>query len=129
MNFRPWIYARVTTHPGLIAFHGGRVFSSRGLHTTPQRPFLTIDFSTSTDLLKDVAYRQIFRIWVHDDPGNFDGIDQALEDLKDALVTGESDADVLNCSFSEDSEDLYDPGHNTVKRFGRYLIIKTREEV
>lgn len=129
MNFRQWIFDKLTTDPDLVAIHEGRVVSTRGLRERPELPFLAIDFSTSTDLLSNVAERQLFRVWVHDEAGSYDVIDEALELLRNLLVTGESDADVLACSFSENSPDFFDSGLNTAVRFGRYYVTRIREGV
>jgi len=128
-TMRQWVYSRLAADSALLLIHEGRIFSARGLISTPPFPFLAIDFSTSTDELTDVAWRQIFRVWVHDEPGSYDLIDQTMQDIRRVLVTGESEVDMLACRFSEESPDLRDDGHNSVTRYVRFFATRIREGV
>jgi len=128
-TYREWFTERLQNHPQLNAAMVGGFHSARGLVETPPRPFLAMVFSTETDELTDVATRQICRFWIHDDLESFTTIDQALEYLREALATPESEQDMLHCRFSENSQDFFDPGHGTVTRYGTYYATKVREGV
>lgn len=92
------------------------------------RPFINLRWSVTTPGMGGVDFRQVV-IWVHDEPGDFDRIDQIIRRIKDILsaMVGQPHAyGYLNqAEWLGDSEDLVDDGHGTITRTTSFRLVGT----
>ncbi len=90
------------------------------------KPFLIYGLGNATneDLAEDtdhVAFRQFFEVWVHDEGGDFDLIDDIVFEVKKAL-TGENDPDSMltHIRWLETSGEFHNDTYNTNFRYIRF---------
>jgi len=90
------------------------------------KPFLIYGLGNATneDLAEDtdhVAFRQFFEVWVHDEGGDFDLIDDIVFEVKKAL-TGENDPSSMltNVRWLETSGEFHNDTYNTNFRYIRF---------
>jgi hypothetical protein len=93
------------------------------------KPYLVygIGNATNEDLAEDTdheAYRQFFQIWVHDEGGSYQLIDDTLEILKNLLV-GQTDpsSKVSGIRWLENSQEFSNETLNTIFRYARFQAI------
>lgn len=127
---RTWLQNTLTTHPGLSALVGDRVFQGGSLSSslTP-KPYVVVILGndTSEGLGEDVdLHRQFFTLYVHDEPGDYSRIDDIVTQLKHALVNAfNKEAGVITVRYLETSRDLDDETLNTILRYIRFQAIRS----
>lgn len=101
------------------------------------RPFLIYGLGNSTDeqlgdsTADDVeAERQFFQVWVHDAGGDYNLIDEIVEDVKRALI-GKSHppSKVLTIRYLETSQEFSNETYDTNFRYIRFQAIKARGRI
>ena len=93
------------------------------------KPFLVYGLGNSTneDLAEDgdhEAYRQFFQVWVHDEGGSFDLIDDTIEVVKRRLhLASHAPSKVTLVRWLENSAEFSNETYNTVFRYMRFQAI------
>lgn len=93
------------------------------------KPFIIYGLGNNTneDLSEDEdheAHRQFFQIWIHDEPGSYIRIDDAIRIIK-ALFNGRSHppSHVLTVRWLENSAEFSNQTYNTIFRYMRFQAI------
>lgn len=107
-----------------------RWVSGRDLEDRPPTPFAVLRFGGS---LRGVDPVRVVRleIWVHDEPGNYDLVDNVIKliygKLHKAIHISDSEAEIVCATWVGDSTDLFDPGLRTnTKSTGYELVGKNK---
>lgn len=96
----------------------------------PSRPFAVIHlgvFNPGMAHVKDGSCT----IWIHDDGGDYDRIDQALQAIYGRLHGAEhvseqgGSAELIRAEWTATSGDLFDPGFRTITKNSSYRLIGT----
>lgn len=94
-----------------------RWYGSGAVVDTPPRPFAEIRFGGRFPGVAAVRRRRL-EVWIHDDEGSYDRIEEWIQFVKGVLdgaahLTDGSGNEVILCSWVNDSTDLYDGGYRT----------------
>lgn len=140
---RAWLFDLLTTHPPLQAKLGGtlatakdRVMPRRSEETiNVAKPFLMYGLGNSTsEELSDStangaqdkdAERQFFQIWVHDDGGYYNQIDEMVGIIIPLVKGASSKADrIITVRYLETSAEFSNETYNTNFRYIRFQAIR-----
>lgn len=119
MNWRHWLKSRMDTVPGLEEFD---VYGGGSLTGSPEhRPFIVINVGLDVPELNDgdapAWTRRMASIWVHDDPGSYDRIDDIISAIRGELVGQVSREGAICCLWDGDSDQLADDMMGTITRY------------
>jgi hypothetical protein len=131
MTRRSWLYGLLKNDSVLHSFHGGQVFQSSGMTTANlKKPYLVyhIGNDTSEQLAEDhPAHRIFFQVYIHDEPGDYQKIDDIGDRVKVLLLgQGSPSNQIINTRFLECSQDLSDETLRTIFRYLRFQWILGR---
>lgn len=137
---RAWLYDQLTGSTLLRSRLGGvegikdRViprYSEDDINTP--KPFLmyglgnATSFELSDSTANDSATeRQFFQIWVHDEGGSFENIDDIYIPEVKACLVGKSPRGYLTIGYLETSAEFNNDTYNTIFRYLRFEAIKGR---
>jgi len=139
MTQRTWVYAQLTTFPGLIALIGDtspRVFAKKSMTSAIEaHPFIVYKLGnrTNNNLAEDTdSHTQFIEVWCHDysdgETADYMQIDAVLEQVRLAFRLQSSPEDgIIAVQYIETSQDLNDETLNTVMKYSRFQLI-TKEE-
>ena len=126
MNWRSWLYTRITTDVGVLALLPvGSVFAAGSMEGREDtRPFVVVRLGSNTAELNDAdepyVTNQEAAIWVHDEPGSYKRIDDTLAALRAALAGQVNEA--IAAIWQGDSPELSDPDQGTIVRYSSYRL-------
>lgn len=126
---RRWLYTTLVNDPGLSALISGRVFQGEGMDTAQVvKPFVVYRMGNETDenLAEWDAHprRVFFQVYVHDTGPDYQGVDEVIKAVKEALRNKSSASDqVMTVTYLETSRDLEDSTMQTVFRYVRFQAI------
>lgn len=129
-SMRVWIYQKVSATPAITGLLPGGIHPAGSMDNVPKvKPFLAIRASNEASEIRDggitISDRQQFTFWVHDRPGNYEGIDSVLEQLRLFLEAAPSDATgFMKAEWLFTSDDLRDDEMGTIARFVQYQITR-----
>lgn len=114
---RSLIRARILATPALIAIiPADRWFGSGSIVDTPTRPFAEIRFGGVFPGMANITRRRL-EVWIHDEEGSYERIDQVIGLLKTAISgmtnVQSGPSEVICANWISDSTDLYDDGYRT----------------
>ena len=130
------LYQAMVSNPDLLAiFQGGdgvvRIYEASSVNAVPPRPFCTYRMHTDFPLNRGLGRREYSQIWVHDNPGDYLRIDDALNKIRravEAWPSSKANADFLEARWIETGVDLKDDVMGTITRYIRFLHTATRRE-
>lgn len=141
---RTWLYDTLTQDPALQVRLGGveaaltRVIPRQSeTDIVIPKPFLIFGMGNSTnEQLEDStandaqAERQFFQVWIHDEGGSYDLIDDMVPEVKNALV-GKSHppSKLLTVAYLETSSEFSNETYNTLFRYIRFQGILAQGKV
>jgi hypothetical protein len=115
----------------LVAIVGNRVFSASAVNKQMKRPLVTIRSHTDFPAVRNVGQRGYIQVWAHDDPGDYERIDQildlsrtAIEAVQPSVVLGP----FLEARWIETGVDLRDDVMESITRYMRFQFTFTRRE-
>ena len=138
MNWRRWVYLKLTTSaPVLALVPVGSIMSGGSLTGTPKdRPFIVIRVQDETPELRDdgkaVASSRNCAIWVYDEPGSYDRIDDIIEAIQATLqgqvvTIGADDFGAgIAAIWSGDSPELADDELAAITRNTNYRLVGSK---
>ena len=128
-GIRQTLYQTLVSDPGLLALGlgEGRVLTQHSKDSQPtDGAFIVIRMlERNAPLFKVLPYgNQIVQFWVHDEPSDFERIDQIIDRLKVLLPTlentkafGTSDRWIQDVTWQGESQDFPDDDARTVTRY------------
>lgn len=128
---RKFVYD-LLNQPGLQSFVQDRVFQQGSLLTAQTlKPFLVYSMGNNTDEeMSDPdnfsPCRQFFTVWVHDDEGSYDLIDDIVNEIKRTFLTAPTSGSVCGVQYLETSADHDDPTLQSVMRYVRFQLAQSR---
>ena len=128
MNWRQWIYQKLTADPAVIAIvPAARIYSAGALTgRVNTNPFLVIRMMpVNRELAEGVAHSQNVAIWAHDQPGSYARIDALLGAVRASLVGQVALPGAVACRWQGDSQDLADDGLGTITRNSAFVCMGT----
>lgn len=128
---RQFIYD-VMTSPPLAAFWGDRVFQQGSLLSAQTvKPYGVYTMGNNTDegMADEDNFqpsRQFFQVFIHDEVGDYSRIDAIVAELKRAFLSALRTGDVCGVQYLETSRDLDDPTLESIMRYVRFQLAKSR---
>lgn len=136
MTIRSYIFSLLTTDSVLnnLGFTVNNVFTSHDEDTPQSRPFMILRWGSTDVGLNDwdISIGSNLRnltVWVHDDPGDYGRIDQAVSRVRMALksihgaYTGSIGQYIGQVNWNGDSDDLKDDIVGTITRNSSYTFV------
>lgn len=126
MNWRSWLWNKLTTDTGVVALlPAGSVFAAGSLEGREAvRPFAVIRLGSNAATFQDAdepyVVAQDAVIWIHDEPGSYKRIDAVLEVLRSVIAGQVNEA--IAATWQGDSPELSDPDQGTIVRFSSYRL-------
>lgn len=128
MSLRSWLVGLLEGDPSITDLVGDRIYQASALRTAQMvKPYIVYHLGNDTsEGLSELhlAHRQFLQIWVHDEPGDYDLIDEVGDELKELFTGAGSKVDhVITTRFLERSADFNDQVLGTIFRYLRFQII------
>lgn len=134
---RAWLYDHLTLDPIIQGFLGGTLLSAQSrifpresmLSVNAEKPYLVYGLGNDSneDLSEDPgheAHRQFFQIWIHDEGGSYDVIDDMIPVIKASLQNASDPAsNVTTVRWLETSQEFSNETLNTIFRYIRFQAI------
>ncbi len=129
MSLRAWLHQSLSSDLTLIGLMKGGFHEAGSLIGVPnEKPFLVHRLMTNNvqmrDDVQDIARNQYASIWIHDWPGDYEVIDQALDRIA-LILPGLVSGKIMSARWLENSPDLNDSEMGTIARYARYYFIHT----
>lgn len=128
MNWRLWMRTELINFAPLTALIPAVDMHAAGsLQGTPAtKPFLTIHCGIEDVVFNDgdkpdVTTREGI-VWIHDNPGSYDLIDEALVQVRAALVKQVAGSGGIACQWVGDSDELSNPDYRTITRNANFRL-------
>ena len=129
MTVRELIFEGITEDPVLntFGFDADRVFTDHSVDTPQVRPFIVLRWQNVALGLAQVNQR-ILQVWVHDEPADYERIDETLKRLRTLLGSIEAvridggDAGLHTVLWEGDSDDLRDDEAGTITRWAQFRL-------
>lgn len=126
---RAKFHSILTNSPELMALLPGGVREIGSLRSVPtQKPFAVTRFSFEQNRLSGMAKALYSAVWVHDVPGTYMRIDEALTLVRRVLEAAPSDGTFVSASWIENSVDFRDDDMGTIVKYARFRINYTTRE-
>jgi len=138
MSARILVRQILVAHSGFTALiPADRLLFSSSLvegQAPPTRPFAVVTLSTDQPYagvverdptLYQEPHTQYVQVWIHNEPGDMETVDEGLRLVKDAFGKALPNATerFLQAMFLNDSEDTADPELGTITRFTRWQFV------
>jgi diadenosine tetraphosphatase ApaH/serine/threonine PP2A family protein phosphatase len=129
MNWREWVFNRLSqnsTFTSIVPIES--IYGSGSIEQTPsQKPFIVLTFGVEQVELSDgeqpSATSQYFTLWAHDNPGDYQRLDQILSASRMALVGPVVGAGAICAKWMGDSGDIADDTYGTIVRNSEYRLV------
>lgn len=123
---RTLIYQWLSNDAGFTDIVEGGLYSDRSLEVVPSvKPFCVLMYEGPNPGMSRVR-QMTLRAWVHDEPGDYLRIEEALKYLRDLLPTGlprrQGDIWLMEAQWLGDSADLYDETRRTNVKNAVFLL-------
>lgn len=124
MNWPEWVFNELTTDAPFIAkIPIGRIKSPGSLEGKLPCPFAVIRFGTELPRIGNATGHEL-TVWIHDDPGSYDLINECLTLAKTALVAGPiAVAGAMSCAWEGNSADLADDSYGTLTKYASFQLV------
>lgn len=132
MTLRSHVFAALSNDSVLTGLQitSASLFTTHDVDTPQARPFVVLRWQNTVPGLGDDDTRWVntrrLQVWAHDDPGDYDRIDQILQRVRVVLKqlvgvnTGESGSWIAETNWEGDSDDLSDEAVGTITRNSSY---------
>lgn len=122
IDWRTWVFATLSADAALGAVVApASMYGAGGLDARPAVvPFLVVRFGNDVPGPVPTVIQTDCQVWVHDDPGDYLLITEALGLVKAALLAVTSPG--LPIRWAGDSPDLVDPEYNTATRNSSFVL-------
>jgi hypothetical protein len=128
--WREWLYGKLTGTPALTALVPTSAVLSAGAMpggVPSARPFIVFRFVDDVPQLRDgqevVARNQLAQVWIYDNPGSYDRIDEILAVVEDALVGPVAIPSAVACESGGYSGELQDDDYKALTRYGLFTLV------
>jgi len=130
MSLRSFLYNTLKADPDVASFVATRIYQSSSMQAANvEKPFLVFHMGNDTnEMLADehTASRQFFQVYVHDEPGDYQQIEDIVRAVKSALVgKGSPEDGVITTRYLETSQDLDDETLRTIFNYIRFQFIRS----
>lgn len=128
MNWRAWLYTRLTNNAALTALvPADRIHAAGSLEwREAARPFIVVRLGVDNPELNEAdaphVTAQDAAVWVHDDPGSYKRIDEILTAVRHAVAGQVTETGGIACMWQGDSAELSDPDQGTIVRNTTYRL-------
>lgn len=125
MDWRTWAHDRLTVpgNPLLALVPSESIHASGSMVGAPKnKPFIIVRMGQITRSLPEDGYLKSMTVWVHDEPGGYKRIDEALELIRAQLEGPVAEVGAISCDWTGDSTDLADDGYGTITRNSSYTL-------
>jgi hypothetical protein len=125
-DLRRKIYQELVNSVQISSLVDDRVFQANNQFTPPQlKPFLVyrMGLQDVTDAYVTGGRRSSFSVWVHDEPGDYHGIDTLLGHVKTALLASTVEPGFLEFRYIETGPDTEDTDMGTILRWSRWQAV------
>lgn len=145
MSVRTWAHAHVKGDAAITAIIPAvRIIGTSAIvegTAPPDRPFMVIEAGVADpyegtreyrvggpDSGPRVALAHRLTFWVHNEPGDYETVDDVIALLRTRMMSAGPDPGnhILECRFVQESEDLPDDGFGTITRFSRWQVVTSR---
>lgn len=130
------LYSILTGDEQLYPIFGDRWVTASGQHGTDlngdpakglPRPFGVFRLTGSYPGMGHITQRGL-EVWIHDEPGSFDLIDNALKRVRDVLTSveqrrGSNGSIIQQISWTNDSPDLFDDVRRTNTKMASFNLV------
>lgn len=125
MNWRQYLKGKMD---GIAVANGFAVHAAGSLTGSPKvRPFIVINVGQDVPELNDgdapAWSKRSASIWVHDDPGSYDRIDDIIVAIRTALVGQVAQPGAIAITWDGDSDQLADDMMGTIVRNTNYQLV------
>lgn len=127
MNWRAWVYEKLSTAPEVTSIiPADQIYGAGALNLVPTtRPFITLRFMPAIRNVVNGRNDEVV-VWVHDEPGDYGRIDEALAAVRTVLDEHVPDLPgSIVVRWQGESQDLADDGYGTITRNASYLLVGT----
>lgn len=120
--------------PDLVELVEDRIKAASSVDKQMKRPLIAIRAHTdfppagSSHGGRSFGRREYMQVWAHDDPGDYQRIDQILRLCRDALETVDPFDDFLEAKWIETGVDLRDDRMESIMRYSRFQFTYARRE-
>ena len=128
MNWRLWARTELQNHGGLTALvPAAQMHAAGSLQGAPAaKPFIVISIGVEDVVFNNGDAPEVTTregvIWVHDHPGSYDLIDEALVQVRAALVKQVTGTGGIACQWVGDSDELSNPDYRTICRNANFRL-------
>lgn len=129
MNWRAWLKERLDEDGALTSvIPANRIHGAGSLTGSPgKRPFALIHLGEELPVFNEGGVPEVTSneavIWIHDDPGSYDQIDEILV-LVIAQLTGQvSEETGIACVWQGNSGELSDEAYGTITRNSSFRLV------
>lgn len=128
MDWRTWVHSKLTTEPSATALLAvvplDGIKGAGSLTGSPkEKPFIIPRFGPKLRRNPEGPYSVSVSIWVHDEPGSYLRIEQAIGLIKPLLEGPVAMAGAVSCEWAGDSGDLADDGFGTIVRNTSFILV------
>lgn len=128
MNWRSWVFGKLTTTPVSTHVPTGSVFAGGALTGSPDaRPFIVYRMADESSTLRgdggDLGSSLMLTVWAYDNAGSYDRIDTILSAVRSALSGVVASAGAVACEWLGNSPELEDRELNALTRFATFKLI------
>ena len=126
MNWRAWVYDKLRLGPAVTSIVAERIYSSGELEAAPKdKPFIVLRFDDETPEIEEASFQDV-TVWVHDEPGSYVRIDEALSAVRTTLEGPVVAPDGVYATWLGDSPDLADDARQTLVRNSAFRLAGRR---
>lgn len=131
MTLRSFVFSLLTTDTTLnsLGIDANSVFTTHGVDTPQVRPMLILRWGITENVLNHSPMgARSLQVWAHDEPGDYERIDQILRRVRTLLTTvsaenaGSPDEWVSEIRWERFSDDLSDEDAVTIARNSDFTI-------
>lgn len=110
------------------ALVGNRIHAASSVNKQSKRPLVAIRAHTDFPAQRRVGARGYIQVWAHDDPGDYEVIDQVLAACRTAIEAVPHSGDFLEARWIETGVDLRDDVMESITRYMRFQFTFSRRE-
>lgn len=125
------VFQALRTSNELAAIVEDRIGAASRFDKQSKRPLVAIRAHTDFPALGRVGRREYIQVWAHDDPGDYETIDNILVICRDAIEAVQSSVALgpfLEARWIETGVDLRDDVMESITRYSRFQVTFTRRE-
>lgn len=128
-DWRAWVWDKVSNSNELrTLIPVERMHGAGSVVGDPSaKPFLTFVLGSKIDELRDagrsIAHSQLLTVWIYDEPGSYEIIDQCLGIVRDLLCVDIAEPGAITAEWTGDSGDFPADDYNGITRNSTYRLV------